>query len=257
MRTSHRGFTLIELLVVVAIIALLIAVLLPSLANARMMAKRSKCGANLHGWGVAINTYAAEWGNRLMATNVISNAYLPSDVRVNPSNNNEFNIEALNAYLSNPANPVTKRVKGLCICPSGDNGSIGDYITNGWNTNGNRFQITYAYFAGVDRWAGGAANQQAATPDDLAKSTITTTKLIMADYFWKHTGRNTWFFNHAPRGGSPGADMPDVNADGLNELYTDGHVEWRKISPAELAQIKSATAPRRVTQGASAYPYFY
>jgi prepilin-type N-terminal cleavage/methylation domain-containing protein len=60
MRTdARRGFTLIELLVVVAIIALLIAILLPSLANARRLSVRTACGTNLKGIGTAIGLYAA------------------------------------------------------------------------------------------------------------------------------------------------------------------------------------------------------
>ncbi|MCG3136478.1 MAG: hypothetical protein HJJLKODD_00311 [Phycisphaerae bacterium] len=58
-RKFIRGFTLIELLVVVAIIALLISILLPTLANAREQAKKMKCLANLRDISQASNGYAA------------------------------------------------------------------------------------------------------------------------------------------------------------------------------------------------------
>ena len=54
-----RAFTLIELLVVVAILALLVSILVPSLARARSIARRTICLTNLHGIGVAIHVYAA------------------------------------------------------------------------------------------------------------------------------------------------------------------------------------------------------
>jgi prepilin-type N-terminal cleavage/methylation domain-containing protein/prepilin-type processing-associated H-X9-DG protein len=64
-RRGRSAFTLIELLVVVAIIALLIAILLPSLQHARDQAKTSVCASNLHQLALAVQYYAGEHGERL------------------------------------------------------------------------------------------------------------------------------------------------------------------------------------------------
>jgi prepilin-type N-terminal cleavage/methylation domain-containing protein/prepilin-type processing-associated H-X9-DG protein len=59
-----RGFTLIELLVVVAVIAVLLAILMPALSRARALGKRVACGGNLRQLAVAWNNYLTDNNGR-------------------------------------------------------------------------------------------------------------------------------------------------------------------------------------------------
>jgi prepilin-type N-terminal cleavage/methylation domain-containing protein len=59
----HVGFTLIEVLVVVAIIALLVSILLPSLASARNQAKLTMDMANMKQVATSVATYQTEYKN--------------------------------------------------------------------------------------------------------------------------------------------------------------------------------------------------
>lgn len=56
----EAGFTLIELLLVISIIALLIAMTLPTLANARKAAHATQCSSNMRQFMTALNIYATD-----------------------------------------------------------------------------------------------------------------------------------------------------------------------------------------------------
>jgi len=89
----RRAFTLIELLVVVAIIAVLVAMLLPALARAREQARTVSCGSNLRQIGVGFHQYANDHQGQFVPLNsagnvpnglwwtnlLIDNHYLPGE----------------------------------------------------------------------------------------------------------------------------------------------------------------------------------
>ncbi len=109
--SGRRGFTLVELLVVVAIIALLIAMLMPSLAGAREEARRVACLSQLKQVGSAIIMYVGE-----------SDQYLPGPSWYGQTpryNHNSQNITRyLAVYLGMPTPSSRSDVTPMFICPA-------------------------------------------------------------------------------------------------------------------------------------------
>ncbi len=68
MRSSKKAFTLIELLVTISIIMILLSILMPTLNNARMAARRLISADNLNFIGKAVNFYGMDHSERCPPT---------------------------------------------------------------------------------------------------------------------------------------------------------------------------------------------
>lgn len=98
-REPKKGFTLVELLVVISVIALLLAILMPSLNKARELANRIVCGQNLKTLGQASTTYANSYNGFYVPASFY--AFGPDPTQPgNPNKNTHFRWLNNQAYAS-------------------------------------------------------------------------------------------------------------------------------------------------------------
>ncbi len=166
---ARKGFTLIELLVVIAIIAILAAMLLPALANARRSTKKTLCISNMKQIGNGMFNYAGDYDNGLpLRTGSLSSSFGAGGTDWalnNVANGNCMPIGlgaiAANGYLGagHPAWQGTwaaSMIARVMICPDGN--TTGAAVHPFYVPN----EIPYAYGASLPAPYPGAAGNGAA-----------------------------------------------------------------------------------------------
>ena len=127
MKFSHqpkRGFTLIELLVVIAIIAILAAMLLPSLAKAKQTAQGIQCLNNHRQLGMAWRMYSEDSNDVLVYASTSGqngnppDQYAWSGAHMDFLGNNRMNWDPTVDMMKRPLWTYTGKSQGIFKCPA-------------------------------------------------------------------------------------------------------------------------------------------
>jgi prepilin-type N-terminal cleavage/methylation domain-containing protein len=143
-----KGFTLIELLVVIAIIAILAALLLPALSNAKERAKRMQDLNNTRQLGIGVTMYAGDNADRVLPALNLGTPAAPNFHPLALDFNMAGALKSYGMVLKAQANEVNN----IWSCPKRS------FLPRQDPVNPTQIAIGYLYFGGITTWnnAGGA-----------------------------------------------------------------------------------------------------
>jgi prepilin-type N-terminal cleavage/methylation domain-containing protein len=229
----RNAFTLIELLVVIAIIAILAALLLPTLAGAKERARRTSCQNSLRQFSLALHMYGDD--NR---------QWLPSGAPNKPRPPDDDHLPVISNATSNAVVQYTLNSQML-HCPSFGDWFIQEWASRPFEEREYGFVIGYNYHGGHTNTPWPAIIAGGATWISPQKLTDNAGSVLLSDMNdWSPLYGQT-FVPHGKAGmrregidaankGANGASSAAAGATGGNVGLLDGSVHWRKIQVMQI-----------------------
>ena len=230
---TGRAFTLIELLVVIAIIAILAAMLLPTLASSKERGKRASCKNSMRQFGLALHMYGDDNQQKLLSA--APNPEYPHD---------DSHLPLISESSSNAIVPYTVGKK-IMSCPSFGDWAIRD--------NARVEVILYGFVIGYN-YHGGHTNTPWQPITAGGGTWISPQKLTDGPSLVLLSDMNDWsplydggrsFAPHGKNGpvvksvdpgnrDAGGASSLAIGAAGGNVGLLDGSVSWKKIGQMQI-----------------------
>ncbi|MFQ5806097.1 MAG: type II secretion system protein [Phycisphaerae bacterium] len=258
----RNAFTLIELLVVVAIIALLIAILMPALSRAKDQSKRIKCAAQLHDIGAALTSYSAEY-ERFPHQDTVGPADAPRHQRQAVALWGYSVHKAIANYMGGLRESLEtgelSKTHEVFYCPFVPEDEVdfsnvlsGPETDYGIQDAEERYlHIGYTYFGRLDEVANDPAKLRPWENDEemipwkrkhYAGKLPNSDDVLMTDTIQLWVGGDKWRINHGAGWDEP-FDFGNRNwvppIDGSNEVFADGHAEW--MEPDHFKELIKAS----------------
>jgi prepilin-type N-terminal cleavage/methylation domain-containing protein/prepilin-type processing-associated H-X9-DG protein len=243
MKTSQQreAFTLIELLVVIVIISILAAILFPVFARARENARRASCMSNLKQIGLAIMQYTQDYDEKFPIAWRTKSIKLPYN---NFTSSYVTWVDQIYPYVNNLQ---VFQCPSQSFSPNGGSSPAMMHVVTpfAYNYNQHKAETTATGSAAAVGDTGFSFLPATGTGTSLAAVEDPSGTIIVFDG-WGSMDSGGWYAKDlaslingitptpspSPLGISTYIKLARRHMDGMNVLYSDGHVKWKNRSTA-------------------------